>query len=174
MGEFGCSPRFASHCLERPAWGSGVVPDGVDRWMTGEALANGFKLAQAALGPRLLAHARKPPGLPDVFQQVMDAVRVSQLHAGYWLTEGRPKRLRRHPDGRGGTGAAARRRRRRRRSRATWRRCTRCWRRFSATTLAAVTAASRRRGPCRIRTTVGGDRLRVPARYRRAVMTRGT
>ena len=86
MGEFGCSARFATHCLERPAWGSGI-PDGVDLWMTSEALANGFSVAQAALGPRLLAHTRRRPGLPDVFQQVMDAVSAClELHSGYWLT----------------------------------------------------------------------------------------
>jgi hypothetical protein len=89
MGEFGCSPRFVSHCLERASWGSGAVADGVDLWMTGEALANGFKPAQAALGPRLLAHARKRPGLPDVFQQLMDAVCAClEMHAAYWLTRG--------------------------------------------------------------------------------------
>ena len=88
MGEFGCSPRFATHCLERPAWGSGI-PDGVDLWMTGEALANGFKPAQAALGPRRLAHTRKRPGLPDVFQQVMDAMCAClELHSAYWLARG--------------------------------------------------------------------------------------
>ena len=89
MGEFGCSRRFAGHCLDRPAWGSRAMADGVDLWMTGEALANGFRPAQTALGPRLLAHARKRPGLPDVFQQVMDAVCVClETHAGYWLTRG--------------------------------------------------------------------------------------
>jgi len=88
MGEFGCSRRFVAHCLER-SWGTGVIPDGVDLWMSGEALANGFRPGQAALGPRLLAHARKPPGLPDVFQQVMDAVcSCLELHAGYWLSRG--------------------------------------------------------------------------------------
>jgi len=89
MGEFGCSRRFAGHCLERPAWGSGAIPDGVDLWMTGEALAHGFRPAQTALGPRLLAHARTRPGLPDVFQQVMDAVYTClEMHASYWLTRG--------------------------------------------------------------------------------------
>lgn len=89
MGEFGCSKRFANHCLERPVWGTGVLPDGVDLWLVGEALSNGFKPAQAALGPRLLAHSRKLPGLPDVFQQVMVAVYAClEQHAGYWTMRG--------------------------------------------------------------------------------------
>jgi hypothetical protein len=87
MGEFGCSPSFANHCLETSAWGTGAMPDGVDLWMATEALARGFRPAQSALGPRLLGPARKRPGLPDVFQQVMDAMGAClDLHADYWLS----------------------------------------------------------------------------------------
>jgi len=89
MGEFGCSRRFVLHCLDRPTWGTGTLADGVDLWMAAEALAGGFRLGQAALGPRLVGHARKRPGLPDVFQQVMDAVCAClEQHAGYWLGRG--------------------------------------------------------------------------------------
>ena len=88
MGEFGCSPAFAAHCLELPALGSGAS-DGVDLWMAAEALAKGFRPAQAALGPRLLGPLRKRPALPDVFQQVMDAVCAClELHDSYWLPRG--------------------------------------------------------------------------------------
>ena len=89
MGEFGCSRAFATHCLEEPVWGTGVTTDGVDVWMAAEALAHGFKPAQAALGPRLLGTSRKRPALPDVFQQVMDAVCAClELHDSYWLPRG--------------------------------------------------------------------------------------
>lgn len=89
MGEFGCSRAFATHCLEKPVWGTGVTTDGVDLWMAAEALAHGFKPAQAALGPRLLGASRKRPPLPDVFQQVMDAVCAClELHDSYWLPRG--------------------------------------------------------------------------------------
>jgi hypothetical protein len=51
-----------------------------------EALTNGFRPAQAALGPRLISASRKRPALPDVFQQVMDAVCAClELHDSYWL-----------------------------------------------------------------------------------------
>jgi len=87
MGEFGCSRAFATHCLELPA-GSGANDD-ADLWMAAEALANGFRPAQAALGPRLLGPLRKRPALPDVFQQVMDAVCAClELHDSYWLPRG--------------------------------------------------------------------------------------
>ena len=89
MGEFGCSRAFATHCLEEPVWGTGVTTDGVDLWMAAEALAHGFKPAQAALGPRLLGASRKRPALPDVFQQVMDAMCAClELHDSYWLPRG--------------------------------------------------------------------------------------
>jgi hypothetical protein len=89
MGEFGCSRSFAAHCLESPTWGTGTVPDGIDLWMAAEALSNGFRPAQAALGPRLLGPVRKRPTLSEVFQQVMDAVYAClQQHEGYWLERG--------------------------------------------------------------------------------------
>jgi hypothetical protein len=89
MGEFGCSRAFATHCLDVPIWGTGVTPDGVDLWMAAEAMARGFRPAQAALGPRVLGPSRKRPALPDVFQQVMDAVCAClELHDSYWLPRG--------------------------------------------------------------------------------------
>jgi len=88
MGEFGCSRAFATHCLELPALGSGGS-DGVDLWMAAEALAKGFRPGQAALGPRLLGPSQRRLALPDVFQQVMDAVCAClELHDSYWLPRG--------------------------------------------------------------------------------------
>jgi glucosylglycerate synthase len=89
MGEFGCSRPFATHCLDVPAGSAGVMPDGVDLWMAVEALARGFRPAQAAIGPRLIGASRKRPALPEVFQQVMDAVYAClELHDGYWPARG--------------------------------------------------------------------------------------
>ena len=89
MGEFGTSRQFAAHCHELPMLGSGTMTDGVDVWMAAEALAKGFRPAQAALGPRLLGPSRKRPALPDVFQQVLDAVYVClEMHDSYWLPRG--------------------------------------------------------------------------------------
>jgi hypothetical protein len=89
MGEFGCSRAFTTHCLEHSAWGTGVTPEGIDVWMAAEAMAGGFRPAQSALGPRLTGPSRKRPALPDVFQQVMDAVCAClDLHESYWLTRG--------------------------------------------------------------------------------------
>ena len=89
VGEFGCSGRFAAHCLEQPVWGNGQVREGLDLWLAGEALAGGFRPGQAALGPRVVAHATPRPGLPDVFQQLMSAaIACLEYHAEYWLPRG--------------------------------------------------------------------------------------
>jgi hypothetical protein len=89
MGEFGCSRQFAAHCLELTTMGAGTAADGVDVWMAAEAMVKGFRPAQAALGPRLLGPVLKRPALPDVFQQVMDAVCAClELHDAYWLQRG--------------------------------------------------------------------------------------
>jgi len=89
MGEFGCSRQFATHCLDVSTWGTAMTPDGVDLWLATEALAKGFRPAQAAVGPRLVGPSRKRPALPDVFQQVLDAVCAClELHDGYWLMRG--------------------------------------------------------------------------------------
>jgi hypothetical protein len=85
MGEFGCSRSFAAHCLDLPALGSNVTADGVDMWMAAEALARGFRPAQAALGPRVVGPSRKRPTLREVFQQVVDAICAClELHDSYW------------------------------------------------------------------------------------------
>ena len=54
--------------------------------MAAEAMAAGFRPAQSALGPRMIGSSRARPALPEVFQQVMEAVYAClTLHESYWL-----------------------------------------------------------------------------------------
>jgi hypothetical protein len=82
--EFGCSSRFVSHCLEQDVWETELARVGIDLWVTGEALARGFRCCQAGLSPR-------PPGPPrasfgELFEQVMQSAFVClEQHAPYWL-----------------------------------------------------------------------------------------
>ena len=82
--EFGCSSRFVSHCLEQDVWESELARVGIDLWVTGEALARGFRCCQAGLSPR-------PPGPPrasfgELFEQVVQSAFVClEQHAPYWL-----------------------------------------------------------------------------------------
>ena len=59
-GDFGFSGRLAKFYLEKDVWESDVARYGIDIWMTTEAIANDFKVAQAFLGAKI--HDAKDPG----------------------------------------------------------------------------------------------------------------
>jgi glucosylglycerate synthase len=72
-GEFGCSGRFASRCLEEPAWDSEDLRLAVDLWISGVAAGDGLRVAEVPLGPRRLS-ARARPGVAALVPQVLDAL----------------------------------------------------------------------------------------------------
>jgi hypothetical protein len=82
--EFACSSRFVTHCLEQDVWDTELGRVGIDLWVTGEALARGFRCCQAGLSPH-------PPGPPrgsfgELFEQVVrSAFDCLERHAPYWL-----------------------------------------------------------------------------------------
>jgi glycosyltransferase involved in cell wall biosynthesis len=59
-GDFGFSGRLAHHYLGKDVWQTDIARYGIDIWMTSEALANGFRTAQAFLGAKI--HDAKDPG----------------------------------------------------------------------------------------------------------------
>jgi glucosylglycerate synthase len=82
--EFGCSSRFVSHCLEQDVWDSELGRVGIDLWVTGEALAGGFRCCQAGLSQHAAAPSRSPFG--ELFEQVVQsAFACLERHAPYWL-----------------------------------------------------------------------------------------
>ena len=87
--EFGCSSRFVSHCLEQDVWDSELARVGIDLWVTGEALAGGFRCCQAGLSPHPAGTRRTPFG--ELFEQVVQSAfgcleRHSSVLAGpKWL-----------------------------------------------------------------------------------------
>jgi hypothetical protein len=84
--ECGCSGRFASHCLEQDVWDTAQAQNGIDLWLTCEALAAGFASGQAALGPRSVAPGTARPALAEVFTQVLGAlVACLERQASIWL-----------------------------------------------------------------------------------------
>lgn len=85
--EFGCSGRFATHCLDQHAWDTSLAQYGIDIWITGEALTGGFSCCQAALGPRTVAHVASRPGLSETFGQVVGSLFLClEQQAGRWLS----------------------------------------------------------------------------------------
>jgi glucosylglycerate synthase len=84
--EFACSGTFAARCLGDPVWSQPFARYGIDLWLTGTALAEGFRCAQAPLGPRLISPSAVRPALPEVFRQVVSALfDCLELHSSYWL-----------------------------------------------------------------------------------------
>ena len=87
VGEFGCSWRFAAHCLAQDFWESGLTRNGVETWLTGTALVGDFQSCQVFLGPRTLAPAQLSwPGLREVFPQIVGSLFAClDQHAEHWL-----------------------------------------------------------------------------------------
>jgi hypothetical protein len=82
--EFGCSNRFVTHCLEQDVWDSELGRVGIDLWVTGEALAAGFRCCQTGLSPLPAASLRTPFG--ELFEQVVSSAFVClERHSTYWL-----------------------------------------------------------------------------------------
>ena len=57
-GEFGCSGRFATRCLEEPAWESDDLRLAIDLWISGMAAGDGLRVAEVGSRP---APAQRPP-----------------------------------------------------------------------------------------------------------------
>lgn len=59
-GDFGFSGALAKFYLSKDVWQTDIARYGIDIWMTTEALANGFNVAQSFLGAKI--HDAKDPG----------------------------------------------------------------------------------------------------------------
>jgi len=82
--EFGCSGRFASHCLEEDIWGHESVRFAIDLWLRTEAAAERFSVGQ------IWRPAATPPptrtSLRDVVRQVvLSLIEGFRAHESYWL-----------------------------------------------------------------------------------------
>jgi hypothetical protein len=73
-GEFGLSARLISKYLERDDWETDVARCGIDVWLTTIAIAEGYRVCQSFLGPKL--HDPKDPGadLSTMLHQVVESV----------------------------------------------------------------------------------------------------
>jgi glycosyltransferase involved in cell wall biosynthesis len=86
-GDFGFSGRLAEFYLTKDVWESDIARYGIDIWMTTEALANGFKVAQSFLGAKI--HDPKDPGsdLSAMLAQVTgSAFSLMENYAAVWRT----------------------------------------------------------------------------------------
>ncbi len=84
-GDFGFSGSLAKHYLTRDVWQTDVARFGIDIWMTTEAIANNFKVAQAFLGAKI--HDPKDPGSDlsaMLYQVVGSSFSLMESYAGIW------------------------------------------------------------------------------------------
>ncbi len=86
-GDFGFSGKLAHFYLRKNVWQTDVARYGIDIWMTTEAIANEFKVAQAFLGAKI--HDPKDPGsdLSSMLAQVVgSAFELMETYHGLWET----------------------------------------------------------------------------------------
>jgi hypothetical protein len=89
-GEFACSGRFATRCLEQPAWGSDELRLAIDLWISGMAAGGDMRVAEVGLGPRRLS-ARPRPAVAALVPQVLDALFTClRLQEGRWTARSQP------------------------------------------------------------------------------------
>jgi glycosyltransferase involved in cell wall biosynthesis len=84
-GDFGFSGKLAKYYLTKDVWQTDVARYGIDIWMTTEAIANGFAVAQAFLGAKI--HDPKDPGADlsaMLFQVVGSAFGLMETYSGMW------------------------------------------------------------------------------------------
>ena len=84
--ELGISGRLACHFLERDIWEQDLTDFGLEVWMTTSAIVDGFRPAQAFLGPKVQSVKQFGQDLPGTIRQVVGALfRCLEMHQAYWM-----------------------------------------------------------------------------------------
>jgi hypothetical protein len=92
--EYGVSSRLAGHLIGHPVWTTELGRVGIDLWLTTAAVAGGFKLCEAVLGPRHAA-ARAASPVAELVQQVVGSLFAClEMHADYWKAPRAPEPVR--------------------------------------------------------------------------------
>jgi len=81
--DFGYSARLVTHLMQVP-WDPEATGAGVDAWITMQSIAGGFKLAQAALGPRAQSQSGPPPQLSTALAQVLGSLFTEIQRTAPW------------------------------------------------------------------------------------------
>jgi hypothetical protein len=83
--EFGCSGRFASHCLEQEIWNHESARFAIDLWLRTEAAAQRFSVGQI-WGPASSPAAGRATLREVIRQVVLSLVESLQAHESFWPT----------------------------------------------------------------------------------------
>jgi glucosylglycerate synthase len=84
-GQQGLSARLLEHLLRHPKW-AWTGADISDLWITGTAIADGFGLVEAWLGPHQVRSVTRAVDLPSMIAQTVGAAfTVMERHGDLWL-----------------------------------------------------------------------------------------
>ena len=84
-GDFGCSDRLIDYFLSAEGWQAEPPGAGIDLWATTTAVCGGFRVCEAALGPRRHEPRDNAPDLSTVIVQVVGAAFAElQRRVEFW------------------------------------------------------------------------------------------
>jgi hypothetical protein len=90
-GEFGFSGRLACHYMEQDVWHEEFVRARTEIWMTTRAIADGFRLCQSFLGPKIHAADTSTQNIVAAIQEALGALfRCMENQQAYWLSRTEP------------------------------------------------------------------------------------
>ncbi len=89
--EFGFSGRLACHYMEQDVWHEEFVRARTEIWMTTRAIADGFRLCQSFLGPKVHAPEPSAQNIVATIQDTLGALfRCMENQQSYWVSRSEP------------------------------------------------------------------------------------
>ncbi len=89
--EFGFSGRLACHYMEQDVWHEEFVRARTEIWMTTRAIADGFRLCQSFLGPKIHAPESSAQNIVATIQDTLGALfRCMEDQQSYWVSRSEP------------------------------------------------------------------------------------
>ena len=90
-GEFGFSGRLACHYMEQDVWHEEFVRARTEIWMTTRAIADGFRLCQSFLGPKIHAPESSAQNIVATIQDALGALfGCMETQESYWVSRTEP------------------------------------------------------------------------------------
>lgn len=90
-GEFGFSGRLACHYMEQDVWHEEFVRARTEIWLTTRAIADGFRLCQSFLGPKIHAPETSAQNIVATIQDALGALfRCMENQQSYWVSRTEP------------------------------------------------------------------------------------
>lgn len=84
--EFASSSRYVSHVTQCDVWDKDGVGEGIDLWMSLEALVREYRCVEVPLDQHAHGARRVRPALPEAFSQVFGTLLAClEWHDAYWL-----------------------------------------------------------------------------------------